>query len=479
MSRIARVRLESIFNRATSGIFLLDARRRVVYFNRACEELSGYRFDELIGVACRYGGPAGAGDAADLAASLGPPPEVFQGKPVATPTLILSRDGQRFWRTIHFFPCHNDAGKLLCVLGILCDESGTGSPASTPDLHTRLLRLRDRLYRRYGFDKIVAVAHTTRRLLDQMRLAAHTGVNVWITAEPGTEDELVARTIHYESRRRAAPFIPLDCGLLPAEMLQRDLFGSEPDYGGDPPGHRPGLIRTAQGGTLLLRNLTRLPRDYQSQLVSIIASVRENPEQGTGELKPRLIATDQLDPAAALRDGQLRSDLYFALSTLSIHLPPLRERKEDLPLLAQMIVESVNATGTKQVAGLSPEAIEQLSAYDWPGNTHELHEVIAQAHGRATSRLIEPDDLTPRIGPEWARPPSTAANHKIDLDQVLLGAERKLIELALRKVRGNKSQAAELLSISRPRLYRRMAMLGIEQNGLAQKRSVESLDSAQ
>jgi DNA-binding NtrC family response regulator len=146
-----------------------------------------------------------------------------------------------------------------------------------------------------------------------------------------------------------------------------------------------------------------------------------------------------------------------------IGLPPLRERKEDVALLAQTFVEAVNSRGEKQVGGLVPAALDVLMAYDWPGNVRELNEVIGEAHARCQFTLIAAEDITPRIQGAWGGAfAAPASDQRVDLDAVLLEAERKLIEQAIKKARGNKSQAAELLSISRPRLYRRMQMLGMD-----------------
>jgi DNA-binding NtrC family response regulator len=356
---------------------------------------------------------------------------------------------------------------VLFVLGLITESNALSSnPAGGQlELHAGLLRLRDQLYRRYGYDRIVGTSHAMRRVQDQVRIAVETDARVFIWGEAGTGKELIARTIHSESRRRSAPFVPIDCAVVPAEVLEADLFGCAAAASELLAAPRPGLMQRAPGGTIYLKNLSRLPRDLQAQLAAWLyrgsAGDAELADAPTGL---RIIASDRCDPDSILAQGDIRPDLHAALSTLLIHLPPLRDRKDDLALLGQMFIEAANSRQEKQVAGLSVSSLELLVAYDWPGNVRELEQVILDAHRRTQAMLIDSDDLTPRIKGEWgaAYAPPRAAEQAIDLDAVLLKAEKKLIELALRKARGNKSRAAELLSISRPRLYRRMEMLEMD-----------------
>jgi DNA-binding NtrC family response regulator len=464
--RVARLKIEAVLKRAAEPVFLLDAERRIVFFNPACEELTGRSADGVLGLQCSYGATCGADESGDVAASLAAPPEVFQGAATTVRTLLARPGAEPLWRQIHFFPCHDPSGKLLAVVGMLSELPPVAPADHRPHatLHENLLRLRSRLFKRYGFQRIVAASPPMRRVLDQVKVASQMEMHVLVWGEPGTGKEFVARTIHRESARRHGPFVPIDCALLVPEVLEDVLFGARPDDG--PGGGGRGLVRSAEGGTLFLNNLTQLPRDAQSRLGDMLRRARpgELVDEAGAPIDLRLIAADRSDPAAALERGELRADLYFALSTMVIHLPPLRERTEDIPLLAQAMLEAANGLGDKQISGISPEAIGTLCAYDWPDNLRELDEVVRLAHARAASTEINNDALVMRIRAASRTPAGiTPATHEpVELDAVLLKAERKLIELALRKARGNKSKAAELLSISRPRLYRRMAMLGME-----------------
>jgi two-component system response regulator PilR (NtrC family)/two-component system response regulator HydG len=459
------LRIEHLMRDTAVPIFLLNADREIAFFNAACEALVGRQADHVLGLCCRYHGPAGTADLPDLAASLAPSPEVMAGHPAKLRALIKRPDGERLWREIHFFPCRDATGTLVMVMGLISEIGELPAAAPAPaDLHEGLLRLRDRLYSRFGLDKLIGSSALMARVIAQVRLAARSDANVLIWGERGTGKDLIARTIHAESDRKSAPFIPIDCALLPPELTERDLFGvsSEQFYASRPSDQ--GLMRSSQGGTLYLKNLSRMPRDTQSRLLERFDNQFVHSHGPSKKYSPevRIIADDVREPAQLVEGEQIRRDVFYSLSTIVIALPPLRDRKEDVPLLAQMFVELANANGNKQVSGLAASAIEILLAYDWSGNVCELRDVIAQAHDACDSNLITADNLTPRIqGARGGAFVTKASDAHVDLDAMLAETERKLIEQAIKRARGNKSVAAELLCITRARLYRRMQLLGM------------------
>ena len=464
--RTKRFRFDAMFAQAADPIFVLGPKRQIVFFNAACEVLTGRRADDVAGQVCAFQTCDADGEPASLAASLAAPPEVFAGQPQTRETLIATARGERLSRSIHFVPCRNESGRVLCVIGHIMPAPVRPADSAEPtDLHTLLLRLRERLYRQFGFDRIVAASASMQRVFEQTKLAAMTDSHFLIWGEAGTGKELIARTVHRESPRRAAPFVAIDCALMPPDVLERDLFGSADRGGAGLRRDRAGLVDRLRGGTLFVRNCEYLPRDVQARLVTTLRPARHNEPTGGAESNPpvRLITASRLDPANWAIDDAVRPDFYLATSALVIHVPPLRERPEDLPVLAQWFVGQYNAADDKQVSSVSPDAIEVLRGYDWPENARELGDVIGQAHGRCITGVIEPSDLPGRIqgslgGPLATPPPEP---ERLDLEATLIDTERSLIEQALRRVRGNKAAAAELLGISRPRLYRRMVTLGI------------------
>jgi DNA-binding NtrC family response regulator len=240
------------------------------------------------------------------------------------------------------------------------------------------------------------------------------------------------------SRRR--PFIALDCARLSPAALAGVLFGE-----GE-------LAQASEAGTLYLRLPSRLPREMQQRLAGLLVPA----DDGRG---PRFVAGLCSDPDDEVRAGSLLDELGSRLATLTIRLPPLRERREDLPRLVEQLLERAGATAGRRVTGLTSAAWEVLRAYPWPGNVAELYGVLACACARAPGERIDVTDLPLylRLG---SKPPAPV-ERPLPLRELLEGAERRLIELALRRAGGNKSRAAELLAVWRPLLLRRMSALGV------------------
>ena len=437
-----------ILRYAREAVFLLDARRRLAYVNRAWEELTGLPAAEALGKPCHPHGPTGPGDVAGLLGSFCPPPEAVAGQPCGAPTLIVHPGGGRLWRRLEFWPFHNARGKLFCLLGMVrpADAPPHAPEADSQRLRVELMEVRGRLLDRHGSDALIGRGPAHRRLLDQVGLAAAGRLPALIVGEAGTGKRLVARTIHRRSTRASAPLVPIDCSALAPADLELALFGVTTD--GAPPSPRLDL---PAGATLLLDNVLDLPRDLQARLAAALG----------GDV--RLLATTAGDADRARLEDRLRPDLYFALTGLVLHVPPLRERADELPLLAQHLLERENLRGARQRHGFTPEAMAALLAYDWPGNQAELARVIDEAHEVGDGDLIGRDDLPAAIRGNLASaytpppmpPPITP------LDDLLTQLERRLIEQALHRSRQNKSRAADLLAISRPRLYRRIKELGL------------------
>jgi DNA-binding NtrC family response regulator len=348
------------------------------------------------------------------------------------------------------------------LIGLLGWVRGADDRASVPDsqtnqLHVELLEIRRQLERRAGLETLIGFGPSHQRLIEQVRLAAASPTSVLVVGEPGTGKRHVARAIHQSGPGRAQALIPFDCESLPAEVLERELSGLErsavPGTAADPSAARAARPRLplGDGSTLLIREIFMLPRDLQSRLVAAL----DGPFT--------LLATSSTDPKAALEAERIRPELYFAITTLVIQLDPLRARREELPVLAQHFLERANRRGGDIRVGFAPEALAAMMAYDWPGNLRELARVVdhARAQPHEEGSLIALGDLPQAVrgnlGAGFA-PPIPPAPVK-PLDELLGEVERRSIETAVRLARGNKSRAAELLGISRPRLYRRIMEL--------------------
>jgi DNA-binding NtrC family response regulator len=454
-SSVSSIRLDALLGQAREPAFLLGPDRRFIGVNGAFEELVGHPSEQLIGLLCSPHSPTKAGDIDGLGGSFSPPPEAIAGQPTGTTTLILRpTDGERLVRRLEFWPFHDKNGKLT---GLFCLVREEHSRALVDDslahrLRVELLETRVKLQRRHGFDSIVGQGVAHRRLLDQVQAAAASNVSLLIVGDPGVGKRTVARAIHALSLNHEKPLYTFDPAALPPELLMDKWFGRQPesDQTSDCRPEGPPSLAFPEGSTFLINEIAELSRDLQGMLSQALDG------------RVRVIATTTADPEVALKNDRLRPDLYYALTSIVIRLRPLRERIEELPVLAQYQLERANQRGARQREGFTSQAIEAIQAYDWPGNLRELSRVIDAAHLVGHHDLIQAEDLPAEIrghlGAAYQPPP---APNPTPLDELLNQVERKLIEQSLVRAHQNKSRAAELLGISRPRLYRRIKELGI------------------
>jgi DNA-binding NtrC family response regulator len=299
------------------------------------------------------------------------------------------------------------------------------------------------------FSGILTKSPRMHEVLRVVERVAPTDSSVLVLGESGTGKELVARAIHERSGRAERPFVPIQCGALPREVLESELFGHEKGAFTGAIAAKPGLIELADGGTLLLDEIGEMEPDSQVKLLRAL-------ETGTffrvGSTRPRtvdvrLVAATNRDLAAAMRTGEFRQDLYYRINTITVSLPPLRERPEDVSLLAQHFVEANAAYGRKR---LSPATLAALEAYAWPGNVRELLHVIERAVILAPSDEIEPSDLPPEVIGVPAPAHSTGAAASLEV------MERQHIVATLRQVSGHRGKAAAVLSIDPKTLYRKI-----------------------
>ena len=450
---------DQIWQSACEPIFWLDPSLKLIWVNRAWEKWTGYAAESVVGLVCQAHGPSRAGDLNDFMAGFYPPPESLGGQPTTTRALIFHASGEAAWHRLDYWPFRDDNEALLGLLGFVrpaSQEPGM-SDSTVNQLHLDLLEIKRQTQAKYGFDRLIGSGPSHQRLLEQVRLAAATTTPVLIVGEPGTGKRQVARTIHQTGPVRQQPLIPFDCEALPAEILERELFSApgsaevkSPESPADPTVRSRLPLR--DGSTLLICEVLSLPRDLQARLA---ASLSPN---------VRILATTAFDMESALKSERIRPELYFALTTFVIRLMPLRERRDELPILAQYLLERSNQRGGVQKAAFTPEALAALMAYDWPGNLRELGRVIDHARAVSDGPWIAEGDLPASIRGHLGAgytPPAALANPIKPLDELLTEVERRLIETAMRQARGNKSRAAEVLGISRPRLYRRIKELDL------------------
>ena len=293
---------------------------------------------------------------------------------------------------------------------------------------------------------------------NKIERVAETDVPVLIQGESGTGKDLLARTLHYQSARKQAPFVPVNCAAIPEQLLESELFGYVRGAFTDARKDKKGLFIEADGGTLFLDEVGELPLLLQAKLLRVIEDKEVRP-LGTTKVEKvdvRIIAATNRDMRGAVERGEFRQDLFYRLSVVDIHIPSLRERPEDLPLLLQHFI--TRSSQASLVRRLSADALRILLNYPWPGNVRELENTIERALVLCRGEEITPADLPPHL--TAIKPQVSGLEHALLRRRSLADLEREYIHLALEFTEGKKKEAADILGIDRKTLYRKLEEYG-------------------
>ena len=306
------------------------------------------------------------------------------------------------------------------------------------------------------FGRIIGHSAAMRALYQVLEQAAPTPASMLLLGESGTGKELVAQTIHQLSPRAAAPLIAINCAAIPDTLLESEIFGHEKGAFTGATDRRLGCFELADRGTLFLDEIAEMTPATQVKLLRVLQERKFRRLGGRTEqsVDVRVIAATNIDPAAAIGDGRLREDLYYRLNVFTIKLPPLRDRKDDLPLLIQAFIDEFNTRDHRTVRAVAPAAMRLLEQYDWPGNVRELRNVIERATILARGDVIEPAHLPTLGAPAVSAVPANGLTIApgMTVDQ----AEHKLIVATLDAAAGNKTRAAEMLGISLKTLHNKL-----------------------
>jgi two-component system, NtrC family, response regulator AtoC len=321
------------------------------------------------------------------------------------------------------------------------------------------LEYRRELRERYGVEGLVGQSRGMVALYKLIARVAALDATVLIEGETGTGKELVARAIHYASPRAPRPFVVVDCAALPETLVESELFGHERGAFTGATNARRGLLETADGSTCLLDEVGELTPPLQAKLLRVL---QERVIRRVGGNEPiavnvRIVAATNRDLKKQVEDGAFREDLYYRLNVVPIRVPALRERPEDVPLLAQHFLGKYATSAGKAVAGFAPEALALLSAHSWPGNVRELEHAIERAVALSSATLVLPDDLPAELR-GGAPPPPVLPRPRMTLDEL----KTWYLDTVLEETAGNKVRAAEILGIDRRTLYR-MLDRGVEE----------------
>ena len=312
--------------------------------------------------------------------------------------------------------------------------------------------LKRQLRREHGFDGFIGKSARILEVFETIRKTADSGSTVMITGESGTGKELVARAVHLESARRTGPFVSVNCGAIPETLMESELFGHVKGAFTGAVANAEGLFAAADGGTLFLDEITEIPQTVQ---VKLLRATQEREIRRVGDTRDvkvdvRLIAASNRDLTKAVADGVLREDLYYRLNVIPIHMPPLRERIEDIPVLVAHFVARITKDGGKSMQAISPESLAILERYHWPGNIRELENIVERAIVLGNGELLSPESLPPHL-----RTPRDEQSLSVeipptgmDLEDTLARIEHRYIQLALERSGWLQVRAAELLGLS-------------------------------
>ncbi|MGD1157067.1 MAG: sigma-54 dependent transcriptional regulator [Terriglobia bacterium] len=337
------------------------------------------------------------------------------------------------------------------------------------ELDVRRLReenrsLREALGERYQFRNIVAHSPKMQEVLATVERVAPTNSTVLLGGESGVGKDLIARAIHEHSRRAAGPFLKINCTAIPENLLESELFGYEKGAFTGANTAKPGKFELADKGTIFLDEIGDVPGSIQVKLLHVLQDREFERLGGTKTLKVdvRVIAATNQDLRAALEQGTFREDLYYRLNVVPISIPPLRERREEIPYLVDHFIARFTRESEKPLAGITPAALKLLTDFHWPGNVRELENIIERAVALSVGTVIDVGDI--RLDVSASRPAPVATGGSVPFPpegMTLEQFEDEIIREALRRAGGNKSQAARLLGLSRNALRYRLSKLGV------------------
>ncbi len=331
------------------------------------------------------------------------------------------------------------------------------------------LYLRQQLRGKYKFDNIIGNSSAMQQVFSRMEKIVNTDSTILILGESGTGKELVAKAIHFNGARRDKPFVAINCGAIPAELLESELFGHVRGSFTGAVADKPGKFEVANNGTVFLDEIGTMPQHLQMKLLRVLQE-QEVERVGSSRriaLNVRVISATNANLEEEVRKGHFREDLYYRLNVIPILLPPLRERRGDIALLARHFLQQTCREMGRLLKSLSPAAMRALEAYEWPGNVREMENVIERTVALTDGEVIQVQDLPPNIGGEageenLAIPYPRVTPEGVDLCRVIEEIERRMILEAMELGRGVKARAASLLKLNRTTLVEKIKRLGLD-----------------
>ncbi len=438
-SKATDIILESI----SEGVFTVDLDWRITSFNRAAEEITGVPREEAIG---KYCWEVFRTSMCETNCPLRQ--TMSQGKPMVSPSVyFVNGDQKRIPVTVSSAVLKDTNGNIIGGVETFRDIS-------------QVEALREALDSRYQLGDMISRSPIMQKLFQLLPQTAESDSTVLIQGETGTGKELLARAIHNLSPRRDKPFMAINCGALPDTLLESELFGYKAGAFTQAVKDKPGYFKTADGGTIFLDEIGDISPAFQVKLLRVIQDKTFIPLGSTREITAnvRILAATHQDLEAGVAEGRFRQDLYYRINVIRLKLPPLRERKEDIPLLVDRFIDKTNRLRARTVKGISPEALAVLMAYDFPGNIRELENIIEHAFVLCGDGSILPEHLPDQFHIRVPRAHSLSSG---SMASARSAAEAQQIRDALERNSYNRLAAARELGIHKSTLFRKIKSLGI------------------
>jgi PAS domain S-box-containing protein len=437
---ISPIHAATILDSIADGVFTVDEKMHITYFNRAAERITGVARKDAIGQFCFEVLRANICEkTCALKCSFSTSKEIINKH-----VNILRADGKQTPISISTAVLRNDNGTIV------------GGVESFRDL-SPLEELRKEIYRAYTFEDIVSKNHHILELFDILPNIAESESSVLIQGPSGSGKELFARAIHNLSGRKTRPFVAVNCGALPDTLLESELFGYVQGAFTDAHKDKPGRFDLARGGTIFLDEVDSLAQATQVKLLRVLQEREFQPLGATATVKAdvRVIAATKEDLATLVHQRTFRDDLFFRLNVVKLDLPPLAERRDDIPLLTRHFIEKFNRTMDRTITGVSDEVMEVLMQHGFPGNIRELQNIIEHAFVMCRNEVIQLHHIPPELQQFKAR------SHSSLPQTPLHDLERQAIVEALSQHNGNKVEAAKSLHLHRTSLWRKMKKYGL------------------
>jgi PAS domain S-box-containing protein len=437
---IDREQLKMILDSVADGVFTVSPDFIITSFNRAAQEITGVPLEEAIGKPCCEVFRAEICEAACALRE-----SIRSGKPVINRAIyILKADGARAPISVSTAALKDTEGNLI------------GGVETFRDL-TLVETLRKEVERSYTFEDMISRSHKMRDIFNILPDVAMSDSTILIQGESGTGKELLAKAIHNLSSRKSGPFVAVNCAAIPDTLLESELFGYKTGAFTDAKKDKPGRFSQAKGGTIFLDEIGDITPALQVRLLRVLQEKIYEPLGSTSpeQTDARVVAATNRDLQQLVSTGAFREDLFYRIQVFRLSVPPLRERKEDIPLLSQRFIDRFNLVKGKDITGLSQEALKAFMEYDWPGNIRELENAVEHAFILCHGGLIQLNHL-----PE---PLKSSSENKggIPVNATLEEIEAKVIREALARNNGKKSNTARELGIHKTTLWRKLKRMGM------------------